>query len=611
MLPFTFYPFFTALLKQRNQRIVAIRVTLAVAISTLLVTPLYAVAQTSISASSYYLNEGDTFTLRIETEQNQRVQPQLSVLSPRFRVLDTRQLVVSSYVKGQRVYKHRWTLLMQAQQTGQVEVPAITVGDESTQPMTLTVAASRQPTPNLNSASSGNATSNTQLAPTDSDLASGSNSSTLPSVMVQASFDNNEIYVNSQAILTTRLLTPINSPSDFEVETPSMSGARIQAMGPINRSRTSYQGQTFQATEQAWLVSAHEAGLTQLDTLYYHPSLDPTAQRSDVDLSSLAQPLSHDDIRLAILDKPSLADTYYWLPSNNVTLTDNLAHQVTLTERETLERVITLTVTGVKATNLPPLSPKDIELAELSSAQVSLEESIQAQGLVSVRQESQQITPTEHGEITLPAVQVAWWDLATDSLKQTRIAPRILRVEPKPSGSSDTTALNSASAPIAQPAAQSAQQVSSPLSAQNANRAADSQPNTLTLLLALGLAVTLALAVWLVFKKRAATKALADESSEPLDEAAHLTEPEIFHRFVQAAQADNCNQALHWLVLWGQHVWPDSVTSLADLSVVIDDDFANAALLEASSHQHRADANNWQGDLLLQGMLDFREALLH
>jgi len=90
-----------------------------------------------VDRPSVDLNE--SFVLEIMVDSNIDMEPDLSVLDEKFYRGQLSQLSNTSIINGQIRRSRTWTIALMAKATGRQEIPAVTVGNDKSQPIIITI----------------------------------------------------------------------------------------------------------------------------------------------------------------------------------------------------------------------------------------------------------------------------------------------------------------------------------------------------------------------------------------------------------------------------------------------------------------------------------------
>jgi len=531
----------------------------------LLSMPVLAAVNAQVNVHS--MNLGETVQLTLEADQKIRQNPDLSVLTPSFRIVGSKQMTISSYSSGEPRYTTRWQILLRPLKSGSSEIPAIRVGDETTTAIPLTVAVPER--------SAGELPAHTMLLETE--------------------LDTNELYLQSQAILTVKLFHQDALPEKARLAHPNATDAVIKSLGEERRYQTRLRGQTFHVLERRYGVFPQQVGLVQLEPIIYN---DGTPGAAD-------QTLQKSPTELAVLSPAQQQTTGYWLPATKVSLTDNLEPRSSTHLGTPIVRRITLTARGILASELPSLTPLKNELADIRLDNVILEEDMTEKGVVSSRTEELTITPYERGEITLTPIRIPWWDVSQDRAKQVDIGSRLIDVAAPIQVATPATPSELATQPAQAPVAPSV----SPSSL-----VAEQTTNPLLWLLT-GLAVISTLG-WLYTYRRMRQRQIVLEPVEPLALENSVEEIENFN-LAEAASFDELSKACSQnhgtatrllLVEWGQQAWPDEqIFSCEDVAYVAENQTLQMLVMDLEHHLNHGEEHLWKGDLMQEALDKVRE----
>lgn len=528
-------------------------------LASLISLPLHAAVSSHINTQT--INLGETVQLTIEADQALKQAPDLSPLNGQFRIAGSKQMSISSYSGGERKVTTRWQILLRPLRHGNLTIPALQVGPEYTAPVSLTVLESAHTTPGILS----------------------------QSLQLETSLDTNEIYVNSQAVLSVKLFHRNPLPDTAALSEPLSSDAIIKPLGEPKRYATLLRGETYQVLEQNYGIYPQYAGVIRFDPFTYN---EGTADSVD-------QVLQKEPLELAVLSKATQKTPGYWLPASRVSLQDNLQERSTLTRGESLKRVITLEAHGILAADLPSLSPLRNELADLQLDNVTLEEQLTPTGVISTRTETLTVTPNERGEVTLAAVTIPWWNVIRDREEEQSLPARLIQVVAPAAGA------RTEAAPTAAPAL-------APASTESAVAEQQSDSSLLIWLLT-ALAIISSLGWLYTFNhmrnKRAkretgAAEHTAGQEVSPLE----LAELGCYSDLAAACTQNDCAASRILLIEWGTLFWPDSrIDTLEDIAYATGSQTFELLLLDLEHHLNQGEELYWRGDLLLEAVDTLRQ----
>ncbi|MGB0466558.1 MAG: BatD family protein [Pontibacterium sp.] len=530
--------------------------------------PLQAAVNARVNVQTLTL--GETLQLTLEADQKFKQNPDLSTLSQSFRIIGSKQMSISSYSNGERHFSTRWQIMLRPLKYGALSIPSISVGAEKSLPISLNVLANNRAMPGILS----------------------------ESLLLEAELDTNEIYIHSQAILTTRFHHRHPLPDGAVLSKPMTADAIIKPLGEPRQYQTQLRGLPYQVTEQRYGIYPQQTGLIRLEPLSYN----------DGKPGSIDQQLQKAPLELAVLPRAQQRPPGFWLPATEVSLEDSLQQRSSAPLGKEVKRVLTLEAAGILAENLPPLSPLNNELADIRLDNVILEEHFTDTGLISRRIEELTLTPTERGEITLPEIRVGWWDVRLDKSQSQALPPRLINV------SDDRTGAGTAAASVNKA---SGTTENTTLTEQNerAEPLASRDKVSLLIWLLTALAVISSLG-WLYTynRMRHPLKIQADPAPWPLTGPKEEISPHViaeinaYQELARACGDNDCKASQYLLTEWAQYFWPQQ-------HIYRTDDIAHAAgsqtfellLMDMEHHLNYREEHLWQGDLLLEAVSRLRD----
>ncbi len=255
---------------------------------------------------------------------------------------------------------------------------------------------------------------------------------------------------------------------------------------------------------------------------------------------------------------------------------------------EPITRTLTITANGLTATQLPAMDSGKIDGLKLYPDQPALKNGQDGNGIIGTREQKIAYIPTRAGNITLPAIEIKWWNVNTNQAEVARLPARSITVLP---GSP-----NQVSAPPPSPAPLATQAPASTNLSSNVPQSSGAIAYGsqrwwpwLAMLLGAGWLITL-LAWWWRAHKKTPQAGVNTASEETLGQ--------LEKQFRKACMENNAPQAKTQLLAWAKQRWrekpPATLTALARL--------CEPALAEAIAQLDGAlyskTQAQWQGDIL-------------
>jgi hypothetical protein len=365
------------------------------------------------------LNSGETVELTLESSDvTQFGKPDLTPLEPLFEVRGTRQVNQLNTLNGNTQATTRWIITLLPRQNGSVVIPSLQLGDVQSQPITVQVIESE-----------------TQ-----------DRSNTLAPVFIEASLDQNSVYVQAQAILTLRIYHSVSLYDDSSLTPLQIPDARIEQLGESRTYEKVINGLRHGVIEMRYAIYPQLSGVLTIPAQMFSATL-VDAQPSQEATPQGPKPgklmrVSSAEIPLTVKAKPdSYPADVPWLPARSLSLSESWSPEPDHAQvGDSLTRSLTLNAEGLASSQLPPLPATEINGLRRYPDQPVLGNQNSERGLIGSREDREALVPTRTGPIDLPSVEVVWWNTFEDHLEHSSLPARTLQVASNPSLIVDTPA---------------------------------------------------------------------------------------------------------------------------------------------------------------------------
>ncbi|WP_027896054.1 BatD family protein [Zestomonas thermotolerans] len=390
----------------------------------LLVLPAQAASLTA-SVDRSRLSISETVELTIESDDpTQFGKPDLSPLEPLFEVLGTRQLNRITTRDGQTSATTRWIITLQPRHSGYVVIPPLQLGELATQPITLQVLEASPDAP-------------IQVAP----------------VFIDASLDQDSVYVQAQAILTLRIYHSVSLFDDSSLSPLQIADARVEQLGQARTYEKDIGGVRHGVIEVRFAIYPQRSGQLRIPALLFSATTVEPGRAGDFQpfgprpgkLVRVRSP----EIPLTVKAKPaSYPADVPWLPARALSLNESWTPEPTQVQvGDSLTRHLLLKVDGLSSAQLPPIPATKVDGLRRYPDQPKLANQTSERGLIGSREESEALVPERSGRFELPEVEVLWWNTREDRLERAFLPARSLEVEDNPELAEESAAPVTAAQP--------------------------------------------------------------------------------------------------------------------------------------------------------------------
>ncbi|AEF98553.1 BatD family protein [Methylomonas methanica] len=379
--------------------------------------------QVSVDRNPVSLNESFQITFTaLETPDGA---PDFSPLRANFEILNQERSTNMSWVNGKSSRSEQWVVSVMPKQTGELLIPAIAFGADSSQPSKVLVSDASQ----------------TQASGNDE-------------VFLKVEASPEKPYVQSQVLYTLKLYRRVQI-TQASLSDPEIKDALVEKLGEDSTYSTQINGVDYWVTERKYAIFPQQSGLFTIAPLTLTAEVVSNVNNRRPRFNGFfnrqateTRRVSSDAITLNVLPVPSSFTGSAWLSAESVTLnqswsTDNLQTKV----GEPLTRTITLTAKGTTVGQLPELSKSsNIQGLKTYPDQPVLKEDKQSDGMTAIREEKIAYIPSQPGQYTLPALAISWFNTETQKTEVARL-PEV-----------KLTALSAGNNQTSQPAAQPLEQ---------------------------------------------------------------------------------------------------------------------------------------------------------
>ena len=350
----------------------------------------------SASTDRSTVSENESFTFVLLMEGRVNGEPDLTPLSREFEILQRSRNTSIQMAGGQTTQVTEWRLQLMPRIAGSITIPPLELGGFLSNPVQLEVLPA-------------------VVADTPGDI------------FMEVEVTPSVAYVQSQVIYTLRLFRAV-SIGRSSLTTPVVVGGEV-IIEPIGEDRE-YQavrdGQNFIVLERNYAIFPQMAG-----DLAIEPATFETVVITASGFSSLQRFRSNAlalRVRPVVPPPPEHPDAT-WVPARNLTFTESWSSEpseFTLGIPQT--RTLMITAEGVLETQLPELTLGQTEGVKQYSDQPELSRDSTSGGIQSVRTERFAVIAQSVGELTIPVVELPWFNVVEEAWEVARVNPRRITV---------------------------------------------------------------------------------------------------------------------------------------------------------------------------------------
>jgi len=374
------------------------------------------------------VSSSGTIELNLEHDGQISDDPDLSPLEQDFDVLGTSRSSSIQIVNGNTTSSVRLALSLSPKRSGSMTIPALTWGNEKSEPILIKSSAS-SPSPGNADASAGGA-----------------------QVYLKTSIEPPRSYVQAAVDLTVRVYAAVPL-SQGDLDLPANNDVVVQQVGADRTEAVVENGRRYQVVERHYELFPQRSGSIKLPGPVLNARVtvqdrnDPVGNafkdllgNFPMNAFTTTKPIRvrADDISLDVLPRPAGAVGAYWLPARHLTLegrwhpADGRPDQAQPKAGDPVTLDLHLEAQGLTAAQLPDLSAV-LKLPEGIKAypdQPNLKNDVNGTSLTGSREQSIALIADHAGEFFIPALSVQWWDTTANVQREAMLPAHTLTFAP-------------------------------------------------------------------------------------------------------------------------------------------------------------------------------------
>ncbi len=361
------------------------------------------------------IESNESFTLKITVDSTADLAPDLAVLAQDFEVGQTSQLTEAHIVNGAVSRSVSWSVVLTPRRAGLLSIPALTIGTEQSEPLTITVVEPAK------------------LPPGEAD------------VFLASELDFDETYVQAQVLYRIRIYRAVATRQPALRE-PVFSGAEVlveQASDERNYEAV-LNGRAYNVVEYVFALFPQESGEVSISPARFEARVLRDGRITGRKLfESDSHVLKVNPIPPPPPEHPDAA----WLPARDVSLTQNWSREPEGIEAgEPISRDVTVSALGQLETQIPVIDPPAVDGINVYPDRPVLSRELEADGIRGVRTDQYAMIGAGQGVVTLPPIELPWWDVTAGEWRVATLPAQELDILPSPNAPAPQTEAEPAAA---------------------------------------------------------------------------------------------------------------------------------------------------------------------
>lgn len=357
------------------------------------------------------LNE--TFQLVFKVQGEEAGEPDFSPLNKDFQLLGTSRSSQFSIINGNTTQSKSYTLRMAPKRAGELVIPAISFGNDQSDPGRMQV---------LESAAAVSGTTDVEDV-----------------LKVTASVDVADPYVQQQVLLTVKIYRRVNwqQASLSELDAGG-SDLLVRQLGEDKHYRTTLEGRDWEVIERKFALFPQQSGELEISPFMLTASVVDDRQQQGQGYTdpfdqffsrrpSVQKFMRSNAVKLQV--KPAVKGVLPWLAARDLKLQENWSRNTDqLQAGESVTRTIAIIADGMSVGQLTQLKPPAVAGIKSYPDQPQTSEQASSQGLLSTSSQKFALIPGREGEFEIPPLEIKWWNVNRDRMETARLPGRTLKV---------------------------------------------------------------------------------------------------------------------------------------------------------------------------------------
>ncbi|OPX56664.1 Oxygen tolerance [Oceanospirillum multiglobuliferum] len=357
-----------------------------------------------VSVDRSRLSENETLTLSIKTDVLSLFDsPNLDPLHTDFEVLAQQARTNIQIINGQNRSEKMWEITLLPKRTGTLIIPALVLDKQTSQPITIEV----------------------QKAPR--------NSLQSADVFLHSEIDQQgPIYVQQQLIYTLRLYYA-TSISDHGLTDLALPDDLLLPLGNRRDYESQLNGRTYSVAEWQFAIYPQRSGELIIPAQTFSGRVRQNSR--NYSLGSLKQiRIQSPEHRVQVLPIPDeFAQQPHWLPATSIKLSQKWSGDYSQWQVGTpITRQLLIEAKGLTAAQLPPIELGNLQNLKQYPEPAQQQDTNSAQGFSSQRSVNIALIPTQAGRVTLPAIEIPWWNTNTQRMELARLDEMTIEIQANP-----------------------------------------------------------------------------------------------------------------------------------------------------------------------------------
>lgn len=343
----------------------------------------------------------ESFAITFSTSENIQGSPDFTPLNDEFEILSKRQSHQTTIINGKTDNTISWTIDLLPRKEGKLTIPSIQIGQSKTLPQEIEVTAPEK-------------------------------RNILGPFFLESEIEPKEsVYEQEQILYTLRLFTSVNFSqaqlSDIKVDDPD---AIIEKLGEDSQYETYKEGKKYVVLERKYAVFPQKAGEFIFSPAVFEGHAITGGGYSFFNRPTQFKRVYSNEEKIEVKAIPAPFQKSTWFPVQNVTLTSEWSSDPSeIKMGDPLTWTLKIVAEGTMGNLIPdPRLSVPSEIKQYPDKPL-IENQVNEKGFIGTKQIKIVLLPSKAGELTIPEIDLKWWDLKSDQLKEAKLPSTVIKVK--------------------------------------------------------------------------------------------------------------------------------------------------------------------------------------
>jgi len=436
-----------------------------------------------------------------------------------------------------------------------------------------------------------------------------------PPVLLKVFSSEPQPYLQQQVILTMELYTSV-ALQNANISTPNHANLVIERLIDDQARVELINGTTYQVRTRTYLAFPQVSGQLDIAPQTISAMINTNTGRRIIKVQSLP-------ISLQVLPIPASYSSDYWLPAESVSISSKLSPMTDVHIGDTLTWEIEINAAGALPEQIPPIAFSSTSDYKLYPQPAEFNSNKASSGINGSQSLTIEIVPTREGVITLPSIEVPFWNVEERTVEVSSTDSLSLSILPlgsnlnnqarssQPSNLQDNATENEPFKNQSQPISLAKPKKQKQADSQSINvelEVSGSDSNTiLKIMTALTLLIIALLAFAFVWFKKIKKKKPTEDNIPTIKEFAPVSaidEASAYQQLIQCCRSSQLTLLRGYLLEWARVRWGDeNILGLEDIKRLSNSPEITQLIMESELSMYSDKATNqWDGEALADAL---------